>query len=340
MTAWIDHKYIGILSIQLEQFRRKSGKLYNFRCPICGDSKKSRTKARGYIHFKNGGMFYMCHNCNCSMSFGNLLKQVDFNLYNQYKLERYMEGENGNRGHNTHNYQFETPKFGSSRSKNYETVLTPIKNFDENHEIIKYLRSRKIPENRYNRLYYVDDVQRLKQLAPDYEDKILTNESRLVLPFYDKSGKLVGVSARGIRGEQFRYLTIRIDQNSPMIFGLDQVDESKTIYVTEGPIDSLFLPNCVAVGNANLKAAAEVLPKEQLVLLYDNEPRNNEITKGMKAAIDDGFSLCIWPKSYQQKDINDMVVKEELSVSSLTDVVKDRTFVGARLMLEYNAWKI
>jgi hypothetical protein len=256
-------------------------------------------------------------------------------------MERYSTGETGKKAHKEHGFVFSQPKFGSSKPKElHENILIPIKNLEKDHEIIEYLVFRKIPSDRYNRLYYIDNVQKLKELASGYDDKISTNESRLVLPFYSKDKKLVGVSARGIRGEKFRYLTLRIVQDAPMIYGLETVDESKTIYVTEGPIDSLFLPNCVAVGNSNLKAAAEVLPKDKLVLLYDNEPRNAEIVKGMGAAIDEGFSLCIWPKTFVEKDINDMIVKGNHTIPEVIDTVQERTFTDARLLLEYNLWRV
>ena len=339
MSMWLDQKYIGILSIHLEQFKRKGSYSYNFRCPVCGDSKKSKTKARGYIFGKPGGLFYKCHNCEASMSLGNLIKFIDRNLYQEYSLERYKSGDTGNRGHKEHNYVFKPVKFDSAKSSLFDRLLTPVKNFNEDHEIVKYVRSRKIPCNRYNTLYYVDNIQDLKQLAPGYDDKIVTNEPRLVLPFYNRKGKLVGLSARAIRGEKFRYLNLKIDDDDPMVFGINDVDTNKTIYVTEGPLDSLFLQNCVAAGNANLRLVGEHLPKDKLVLLYDNEPRNEQIVKNMKTAIDNGFALCIWPKSYKEKDINDMIISG-ISREELLSVINERTFSGPRLMLEFNSWRI
>ena len=341
MSMWIDQKYIGILSIHLEQFKRKGSNDFNFRCPICGDSKKSKTKARGYIFPRKGGLIYKCHNCQVGMSLGNLIKHVNFNLYKQYQLERYSEGDTGRKAHKDHGYVFKPLKFGNSQTETlFDRILTPIKKLNKCHEIVKYVRSRKIPEDRYNTLYYVENVQDLKKLAPEYEDKIITNEPRLVLPYYNRKNKLVGLTARGIRGENFRYLNLKIDADDPMIFGIDTIDLDKSIYVTEGPIDSLFLPNCVSVGNANLKVVADHLPKDKTILIYDNEPRNEQIVRNMHRAINDGFSLCIWPNTYIEKDINDMIVKSSIELNELISTIEERTFSGPRLMLEFNGWRV
>lgn len=341
MSMWLDQKYVGILSIHLDQFKRKGSSDFNFRCPVCGDSKKSKTKARGYIFPRKGGLFYHCHNCLVGMSLGNLIKHVNSNLYKEYQLERYSEGDTGRKPHKDHGYVFKPLKFGNSQTETlFNRIVTPIKNLSEGHEIVEYVRSRKIPEDRYNTLYYVENIQDLKKLAPGYEDKIITNEPRMVLPFYNKNNKLVGLTARGIRGEQFRYLNLKIDEDDPMIFGIHNIDLTKPIYVTEGPIDSLFLPNSVASGNANLRIVADHLPKDKLVLIYDNEPRNDQIVKNMQRAIDEGFSLCIWPKSYCEKDINDMIVKSSTELNELISTIEARTFSGPRLMLEFNGWRI
>ena len=55
--SYIDTKFLNLLSTRLPKFKRKSDKLYNFRCPHCGDSKKSSNKARGFVYEKKNEMF-------------------------------------------------------------------------------------------------------------------------------------------------------------------------------------------------------------------------------------------------------------------------------------------
>jgi hypothetical protein len=124
-----------------------------------------------------------------------------------------------------------------------------------------------------------------------------------------------------------------------MIFGLNNVDKNQTIYVTEGPIDSLFLPNSVAVGNANLKSVGDYLPKDKSVLVYDNEPRNKEVVREIKTAIEAGFHVVIWPKDISEKDINDMVLKANMSAEEILNTINKNTFQGPKALLTFNIWK-
>lgn len=340
MSMWLDQQYIGTISIRLEKFSRKGDYLYNFRCPVCGDSRTNRNKARGYLFAQKGGMFFKCHNCQASLSLGNLIKHLDPNLYKQYCLDRYKEGDTGRKAHKNHGFVFKPLMFASNKQDNaMRGLLTSLKKMSEDSEVIDYVRSRKIPEDRYKDLYFVDDIQKFKKFAEGYDEKIVGEEPRLVIPFFDSANELVGLSGRALRGEKLRYVTIRIKDNVPMIFNMNNVHKDQTIYVTEGPIDSLFLPNSVAVGNANLKSVNELLPKDKVVLVYDNEPRNKEIVREVKSAIEDGFHVVIWPDIIKEKDINDMVLKANLSVSEILDTINKNTFRGPKALLNFNLWK-
>lgn len=340
MGMWLDQQYIGTISIRLEKFSRKGDYLYNFRCPVCGDSQTNRNKARGYLFAQKGGMFFKCHNCQASLSLGSLIKHLDPNLYKQYCLDRYKEGDTGRKAHKEHSFVFKQVVFESNKQDNaLRGLLTPLKKVSEDSEVIDYVRSRKIPKDRYEDLYFVDDIQKFKQFADGYEEKIIGNEPRLVLPFFDENDDLIGLSGRALRNEKIRYVTIRIKNNAPMIFNLNNINKDQTIYVTEGPIDSLFLPNSVAVGNANLKSVGDYLPKDKVVLVYDNEPRNKEVVREIKTAIEAGFHVVIWPDGINEKDINDMVLKANLSAAEIIDTINKNTFQGPKALLTFNNWK-
>ena len=89
MSLYVDHKYINLLSSRLEKFKRKSRDLYNFRCPICGDSKKNKYKARGYAYVKEDILLFKCHNCNVSGTLKVLLEKFDPILAKQYNFEKF-----------------------------------------------------------------------------------------------------------------------------------------------------------------------------------------------------------------------------------------------------------
>jgi len=331
MTQYIDIKYLGLLSPRLELFKVKNHDPYtaNCRCPICGDSKKSKWKARGYFFSKKGGVFYKCHNCGYSSSIGSLLKQLDSFLYNQYTLERFKEGKTSVANVSI---KFTKPDFESRKQK---SLLDSLFDKVDGTPAEEYLEKRRIPKNRWGELYYIDDVQKLEQLSEKYRGRIVGTEPRLVIPFYNRDGKFVGVTCRALGDERLRYLTIRLNDIDPFIYNLDKVDITKDVYVTEGPLDSLFLDNAVAAGSSDMNAIKSVIPKEKLVLVFDNQPRNKEIVKLIEKAINEDYKLVIWPEKICEKDINEMF----LTGIAVQDIINQNTFSGLELKLKFTKWK-
>ena len=276
---------------------------------------------------KPGGLFFKCHNCNHSTNFGKLLEEVDPTVYREYALERFKEGKT--RKANTQpNFESFTPKFGRNI---LERICVPAKGTVAE----LYLEQRKIPKYWWDRLYYVDDVQKLEELSEKYQGRIVGNEGRLVIPFYDKEKQLVGVTCRALGDERLRYITVRINEDKPMIFNLDQVHEGK-VYVTEGPIDSMFLPNSIAVGNSDLTSINTVLPKENVVLVFDNQPRNPQLIDQMFQAGEMGFGVVVWPRLMTYKDINEMVLN---GVEGIQRIIDNNTFSGLELIFKISDWR-
>ena len=331
MSEYIDVKYINLLSPRLDRYKVKNSSPFtaNFRCPVCGDSKKNRHKARGYVFSRKGGLFYKCHNCGMGTSLGNLMKEIDPTLYNQYVMERYKEGNVRQSHANVTSIMNFEPKF--KKKSILDQLLDPVRNTPAE----TYLRNRKIPESCWDNLYYIDNIEKIEQLSEKYKDRIIGNESRLVIPFIDRSGKLVGVTCRALGDERLRYVTVRVNDDLPMIYGLDKVDITKDIYVTEGPIDSLFLNNAVAVGNTDLKQVSNSLPFERLVFIFDNQPRNIELVKIMERAAESGARMVVWPENILEKDINDMILKG----INVEEVISTTTFSGLELKLKLTKWK-
>ena len=149
MSSYIDLDYITKIQPRLSQFKRKKDYLFNFRCPICGDSKKSKTKARAYLYRVKNDMFYKCHNCSASHNLANFIKVVDRKIYDQYILERYK----GNKPA-TENL-FDKFKTNTKEKLNF-TPLRGLKSFDtidDEHPAKQYLLNRKIPKDYFNRLF-------------------------------------------------------------------------------------------------------------------------------------------------------------------------------------------
>ena len=86
---YVDAKYASMLAPRVRNFKQQKDYLWNFSCPICGDSKKDKSKARGYIYRKDTSLFYKCHNCGYGSSLGNLIKEVDSRMYSEYSIEKF-----------------------------------------------------------------------------------------------------------------------------------------------------------------------------------------------------------------------------------------------------------
>ena len=340
MSLWIDIKYAGLISPRLDRFKVKQTNPYlaNFRCPVCGDSQKNKYKARGFLYTKNNNLYYKCHNCNVGFAFGSLLKDIEPQLYSAYKMERYTEGlDMGNvaKPHAKKEFEFKAPVFQDKGL--IDKLLDRLDRLPEDNPAVQYATDRLIPEDKFDRLYYVDDMQKIGQLSEKYKDRIEGTEDRLVLPFYDMNGRFVAVTCRALHDESLRYVTIRLNDDQPMIYNLDQIDRKEKVYCVEGPIDSLFLPNCVAVATSDLKKIKPYLPGDT-VNIFDNQPRNPDIVRLMKAAQKDGSVVVVWPERVEQKDINEMIKDGGRTSTEVLEIINNHSYTGLSLLAQINKW--
>ena len=335
MSVFIDRSFLLRVSPKLARFSQKKEDLYNFRCPLCGDSQKNKTKARGFVFRKKNDYFYMCHNCGASTSFYNFLKQVDESLLKEYQLERYKNGETGNNNYpkpDFEEYKQETPKFKKSLE------LLSIDNLPEAHFAKNYVQQRRIPQTFWSQLYYAEDFAAFIQNLGIENTGLKEKDNRLVIPFYDKEKNLVALQGRALGESKLRYITLKLHDDNKKIFGLDRANTESMVYVTEGPFDSMFLENAVATADSNLESASDSLDKSMITLVFDNEPRNKEIVAKMEHAIDNHYNVVIWPEFMTDKDINDMVLNG-FSPDEIQDIVNKNTFVNLRAKMEFINWK-
>lgn len=332
MSLYIDKRFVSLVSPKLERFKQKSEYLWTFRCPICGDSKTNKTKTRGYFYRRKGDLCFICHNCGSGMSFGNFLKTTDKSLYRQYQLERFKDESSGN---------VAAPDFTLAKSKpvfKQSINLPTIQSLPEEHVAKVFLQNRKIPKDTMSHIYYASDFKAfVHEMLPDYEKSIYT-EPRIVIPFFDENKKLLGFQGRAINQSKVKYITIKLDEDNKKVFGLDKVDFTKKIYVVEGPIDSLFLQNSIAMMDASLYNAVPIVGNHDYVFIYDNEPRNKDIVSRIKKTIDMGHKICIWPKNVVDKDINDMILSG-MSASEIQCIIDKNTHQDLRAKLEFELWK-
>lgn len=335
MAVWIDKKYVNLLSSKLERFAWKNNDLANFRCPICGDSRRDKLKARGYIYPQKGNLAFKCHNCNSAMTVANLLKLLDDTLYREYLTESYVEG-NGRQQRKFE--EIAVPEMRKPKALNIN--LPTIESLMESHYAKVYLKSRKMPKESLTRMYYAGDFKAFcDELIPDHGKKLVEREARIIIPFLDKDRNLIAIQGRALSADaKIRYMTIKIDENAPKIYGLERHDKSKRTYVTEGPFDSEFLPNALAAAGSSLIDTMRFVDVENTVYIYDNEPRNKEIYKQMEKVVDKGLSIFIWPDYIDKKDINDCILAK-YSASEIQSIIDSNTHKGLEAKFRMQSWK-
>ena len=338
MSSYIDIKYLNLIQSSLPQFKKKGDFLWNFRCPYCGDSKKSRTKARGFVFRKKNDLFYKCHNCGVGTNLANLIKHVDSKTYDDYILERYKSG--AKKSTPEPEFKFNEPVF---RKKGVLDSLDPISKLSENHPAKEIIQKRLLPTNSLSDLYFCKSFYKFTNtLVSNKFPSLEGDHPRLVIPFRDEDGEIFAYQGRAFGNEQPKYITIRLDSEHDKIFGLDRIDNGKDILVAEGPLDSLFLDNCIAVGGSDfskpLSIGGKLIPNGQLTIVFDNEPRNGEIVKQIEKMISTGRKVVLWPDSVKEKDINDMIMSG-MTKENIQEIIKQNTFSTAKAQLRFAEWR-
>ena len=318
----VDSKYVGLVSSRLQKFKRVKADLYNFRCPICGDSQKNKNKTRGYIYSVKNNTNFKCHNCGASMSLNNFIKELDPMLHKQYTMEKFKEGHTGK------NFVVEQPKF-----EFVKPIFKRNLNLPKASEVSiarEYLTKRKLDPEKF---YFADKFKEWTNTQKVIFDTIGRDECRIIIPMYNEKKNLIGFQGRSLIPNPVKYITVMLDEDAPKIYGLDQVDSSKPIYIVEGPFDSTFIQNAVAMCGSDVNIGS--FGWSNYIYVFDNEPRNREIVNRISKTIDRGDKVVIWSTSIEQKDINDMV----LAGLNVQSVVESNTYSGLEAKIKFNNWK-
>ena len=318
----IDSKYIGLVSTKLSKFKKVKVNLYNFRCPICGDSKKHRNKTRGYLYGIKTNTNFKCHNCGASMSFNNFLKEVDPFLQKQYAMEKFKEGFAGGRNFVVEEpeLKFETPKFKPKLD---------LPKASENQIAKQYLEKRKLDPTKF---YYTDKFKEWSNSHKHTFDDLTYDEPRIIIPLFYKN-TLIGFQGRSLGPSKVKYITVMINDDAPKIYGLDNIRGDAPVFVTEGPFDSTFIRNSIAMCGADGDVGKWGVSTP--VWVYDNEPRSKEITSRISSTNAEGGSVVIWPTSIKEKDINDMF----LAGHDVQSIVESNIYKGLEANLKFTTWK-
>ena len=318
----IDSKYVGLISSRLQKFKKVKPDLYNFRCPICGDSQKNKNKCRGYMYVVKNNTNFKCHNCGASLSLNNFIKKLDTTLHRQYTLEKFKEGHTGR------NFVVDEPEFTFKKPVFRKKLDLP--KATENPYAKEYLEERKLNPEKF---YFTDKFKEWTNTKKQTFDSTYRDEPRIIIPMYDRDKNLIGFQGRSLTHNSVKYITVMLEDSAPKIYGLDTIDEKLPVYVVEGPFDSTFINNSVALCGSD--GDLGYLKGSDTILVYDNEPRNREIVGRIERCIDRNQKVVIWPNGIIEKDINDMIIAGH----DVMSMIKSNTYSGLEAKVKFNTWK-
>ncbi len=335
-----DLKYILLLSPRLRNFSKKSARLFNCSCVLCGDSKDHPKKARGYFFEHKQRMWYKCHKCSKSMPFSNFLRRFDATMYQEYRNERLGTKYNVRKPAKPElvvpdSHSAERLKVGIRNSKVLD-LLTPFDSMPDQLKV--YLRNRQLPDDILHKYFFY--APRFKWFTNSLvRDKfsqasLKYDEARIVILFFNEEDKITGFQGREIEESYAKYVTIKFNDDDSKIFGRDRIDKNKPVYVVEGPIDSLFLDNGAGACGGDLVTQTQDEDFDS-VYVFDNEPRKKEIVAKMEKAIEQGKKIVIFPSYIIENDINDMV-KAGINVNTL---LKQNTYQSLQARMKFSMWR-
>lgn len=351
MSLFLDEKYLSSIGHLLRNYKKKQDYLWNFSCPLCGDSRKKKIKARGYMFRYRDTLIFKCHNCGETLSFSEFLKGLDASLYQEYIVETFAE-----KGKTPTKEEKEERVVHFKKGSDYKSVKPAvlvgspaISTLGPDHPARAYLEWRKLPPGALQELYWTDDFPALVDKFLPENQYSLVKEGRIVIPFYDTKKELVALQGRSMPiycaeddhwydpSAAIRYITVKADENAPRVFGMQNIKlfSQERIYCVEGPFDSLFLKNCVAMAGSDIPTG--YLPKDRAVIVYDNERKKPDTIKKIGRAIKAGYTVCIWPENIKEKDINNMILSG-MKIEKIREIIDLNLYSGLQATLQLQHW--
>ena len=338
MSLAIERKYILALSHRFQGFIQKSPVLYNCRCALCGDGEGTKKK-RGFFYQKDNHWWYHCHNRCGTMSIKNLLMRMDYGLYKQYNMELFE-------AHQHTKKELADPVAISryATDKDWDNAVKELRSIPKISQLTgayaaprEYLNERHIPTPMHSVLRWAPAFKSwTNRIVPKKFDPVVGDHGRIVIPFFSEDNIFFAYIGRVIDQSEPRYILIYFDKEHPLIYGMNGVKLDEKVYVVEGPLDSMFLPNCVAMCGSNLGIVDEIKAKEK-VIIFDNEPHHPDTKKHIVAAIEHDYKVCIWPPYHNGKDINKMV-ELGMTPAHIKTVIDKNTYSGLEAKMHLSQW--
>jgi hypothetical protein len=223
---------------------------------------------------------------------------------------------------------------------NFNKLIYRIDMLPKDHDAPQYLASRSIPETAWKTMMWTPTFMAfVNSVVPDkFNERSLSNDyPALILPMIDKDNVVFGFQGRSLVDDPYipRYISIMLDENKERLFGLNRVDMNKKFYVVEGPLDSLFLDNSIAVCGSDMQRVEGT----NAVFVTDCEPRNKQIVGKIQKLIEANRKVCLLPPEvFSGEDINDMI-DAGYTQEEIHDLLDMHTYQGAVAFIQFQKWR-
>lgn len=302
--SYVDEQFAEIAMQRQPRFKRFSGSTFklNCRCKICGDSAKDEFMARFYARAVDDTVMVKCFNCDYSNSIAGYIKNEEPDLYRDYLLEKRKSN-------------FEIPVSKKEEPEPEKKVIdfipysVRLDTVDKGSKLIQYIQKRKIPNNVYDKIYFTKEWQKLVNHINKDTYKYPKDEMRLVIPIFNSEGEIESLQGRALQKDaKAKYMTIKAYEDATKIYGLERVDKDKPVIILEGPLDSLFLPNAIAITGGSMDINS-VPFKGNRIWAMDNEPRHPDTKNRVLKLLEASESVVCWDNiGYEGKDINELII--------------------------------
>jgi len=284
-------------------------------CPYCGDSHTDDTKKRGNIYWDT--LQYHCYNCSHHTNLYSFLRDHDVRLPNT--------GDS-----------FDVIDYIKTNERSVKKIET-IK-----HSVFSKADELAIPIDKFKSFFKAKEITpgdwiwfKLKErLLHHMSDQFLYSErdQKLWILNLTPTGNILSVQSRRMKGKGSRYLTydlpklyqemnieINIDEDVLVsiskvstLFGIMQVNFQRDVTIFEGPLDSKFMTNSLALATAG-RSTNEFDEMATVRYMFDNDKTGKE---KMAEKLKKGRPVFMWSKflkeneldTYNIKDLNDLMI--------------------------------
>lgn len=341
-----------IKQLSIPLLRETTSDKFECKCIVKGcESKQNLRKAGFFWSSTKESYIYHCFKCGTTLQLNQFLKE--------YFRDEYLSLKVYGRELVDNHVEIPSLKIENSEIKHFIVELfkskqiVPLKEVKDV-DVWTYVKGRLIPESMYSRLYFTNNffnintqIKNMLNSSKQFEMRE-GEDKRLMWMFKTITNDVVALQGRRMDKMEPRYLISRFNSDdNRLIGGIEFININDPVYITEGYVDSLFLPNAVSLNGLHLPSIKYILDDlkcKDVVVVFDNEPDNDQIKHNIKELVEMSFNhpglrVCLFPKELRSigKDINDYI-KSGMNQTEILNTINNNCYSGSSLKVRSVFW--